>query len=141
MILGVSLPSLDKMKEMVVRCGEREKMRHGKAVELSYLGIQRVSMAPLPPVYLVINNNLFYILSALLAIKQSKDTRRSSKVHIHDNIQTLFQLVFFHSLSLFVSFSAEGSRKWRSRKGKEKYTVRNSTMGSMSFARLDIISI
>lgn len=83
-----------------------------KAVELSYLNIRRVSIPPVPPVYLVINNNLFYILSALLAIKQSKDARRSSKVHIHDNIQTLFQLVFFfHSLSLFVSFSAEGSRK------------------------------
>lgn len=101
MILGVSLPSLDKMKEMVVRCGEREKMRHGKAVELSYLDIQRVSMPP-PPVYLVINNNLFYILSALLAIKQSKDTGRSSKVHIHDNIQTLFQLVFSFSFSFCI---------------------------------------
>lgn len=113
-----------------------------KAVELSYLNIRRVSIPPVPPVYLVINNNLFYILSALLAIKQSKDARRSSKVHIHDNIQTLFQLVFFFILFLFLYHLAlKDQENWRSRKGKEKYTVRNSMIGSMSFARLDIISI
>lgn len=98
-------------------------------------------MPPLPPVYLVINNNLFYILSTLLN-KTIQRRQAFFEIHIHDNIQTLFQLVFFfHFLSLFVSFSAEGSRKRRSRKGKEKYTVRNSMIGSMSFGRLDIISI
>lgn len=98
-------------------------------------------MPPLPPVYLVINNNLFYILSTLLnkTIQRRQAFFESSHTRQYTNVISVG--FFFHFLSLFVSFSAEGSRKRRSRKGKEKYTVRNSMIGSMSFGRLDIISI